>query len=640
MSADQIFTVTRSTDPRLKQGSHSFNAALGASAITQVITKCQQPSTSTLSISVIPSSPQTVIQRAPIFDATLNVSLTFNLIQAQTIDAPLVVWGRDFALARAAPLGQLVSSWNITINNAAVQQQNIPLPDLLHFLEGAKGRTGHGTTFRTPVYANWDDAFGTTYGLGSVADMQDGDIGPGGFDFVFTAPNGTPLSGSSTYTDDLGNTIKYVNGIPVVTAALNPAGPGVVGADFNVYILIKLRDTIMCSPFGFSYEQSLRETGLHGISSMLFQATLTTPAAARLFQGAMSAGVRLKSQQWPPNATKGGIPEANITTMYLSPSVQSQLPERSIVSLCNLQYYQTTTDIGSFCTAVPPYDGAPLSTGVVTFPAVSFSNVPDMLIISVRPQIPSTSQDPFYFTNADYQCTWGDNAIQQFVFANQRGLFAGQTSLTLACMSRNNGCKASLAQYGGANGTGYFISNGRRTVAGGAPLAIRPGIDFPLPPGVSVGSTGQVQFNFQMQVNVPQPNLPYVCTVIAVSSGYFVTENGVSRQVLVGLDQATVLGAQEGPDRYLTSKLIGGGWLSSLSSYAKNALENKDKLSALASAAYGAYKDKDPMAALGVAHQGYKMMRGSGGAMAGSGVAGAGMKRMRDTSLAARLAAQ
>ena len=242
----------------------------------------------------------------------------------------------------------------------------------------------------------------------------------------------------------------------------------------------------------------------------------------------------------------------------------------------------------------------------------------------------------------------------QFQFANQSGLFAGWNSAALTMMSKDNGSKASVSQYGGLSGSGYFMSNGLRTIAGGSVLVIRPGVNFPLPTGVSVGSTGQCQLNFQLAFNAvgswgtpvgsATAGRSYVCTVTALSSGYFVTENGVSRQLLVGLDEATVLGAPEAPDRYVTQKLVGGSWFSTLGSFAKNALANKDQILEAAKGLYNGAKNRDFGAlaqhGLGAFNAGKAVLgRGlAGGAMAGGAMAGAGMKRARyGDSLAGRL---
>jgi hypothetical protein len=258
-----------------------------------------------------------------------------------------------------------------------------------------------------------------------------------------------------------------------------------------------------------------------------------------------------------------GIQNPRVWMTYLSPSIQSTLPARSISTLCNLQYFQQQSTPSGYTAVGDTPNGTPFNQPVFTFSAVTFSNIPDLIMISIRPV--STSMRS---TEADWQCTYPDNAFQQFTFANQSGLFSGFTANSLIQMSRNNGSRSSLSQYGGTDGAGVMTLNGRPCTAGGAPLLIRPGVDFPLPPGTSVGSTGQVQLAFQLRFNAPGTNSDapraFVCTVTAISSGYFVTDNGVSRQLLVGLDEETVLKAPEAPNRFMAQRLTGGSLASHL----------------------------------------------------------------------------
>ena len=646
---DAVFQVTRSTDPRLVDTAHTFCATQGASAISVVPIQAATASTTILTYSVIPPSPQVVIQKSPLLDLVVNLQFTVSQGPEMDVGAladdpgvPLAVWGRDVAVARAYPLGQIVSSYNIQINNAAVQQQNVPLPDLAHVLETPRSRSARGTTSRLPLYASWDDAFGTTQALGSEADMQgDGDVGPGAYDVIYTNDQGAPLysitGGTGSYTVN-GVTVQFVNGMPYTSLANrnNSGNPLTPGKPVPIFIQMRLVDVVMCSPFGFSYLETFRETGMYGVSSLLINATLTQPSAARLLQGCTINGCTLQpnSLAWGP---KGGVVSAQIWMTYLSPSIQSTLPLRSVVSLCNINYFTASTGVitqmGAFL------DGADLPTQTITFSSVTFSNVPDVFLISVRP-------DPAYMmpSEADWCCTFPDGAMQQFQFANQSGLFAGWNSAALTMMSKDNGSKASVQQYGGLAGSGYFMNGGLRTIAGGSILVIRPGKDFPLPTGVSVGSTGQCQLNFQLKFNAPGAwgtGRKYICTVTALSSGYFVTENGVSRPLLVGLDEATVLGAPDAPDRYITQKLVGGGWFSTLSSFAKNALANKDQILQAAHGLYHGVKNRDlgAIAQHGMgAFQAGRAVLGHGGAMGGGAMAGAGMKRARyGESLAGRL---
>lgn len=685
-----VFTVVRSSDPRLVSVAHTFSAQTGASAISNVSVNAASNSNTVLTYSVIPPSPQVVIQRSLMLD--LIVYLQVNVLQVgmpvtgsgytytkdllqlykEPMGVPLAVWGRDIAVARAYPLGQIVQSYNIAINNAAVQQQNASLPDLAHLIETPRSRASRATTARIPIYASWDDAWGTNWSLGSLADMQgDGDMGPGGFNMWYCDPKGTPLStlggdggthaGQGQYEVQIGgNNIKvpFAYGQPYTCADNASTGTGGLNTDTTpgtnfdnagatkkiipIFVAMRMRDVVMCSPFGFNYQDTFRDPGMYGISSMLINATLSDPESTRLVQNCTSSGCIMVPRSsgggvsfTPAGGNTSGITAAKIWMTYLSPSITSTLPPRCVTPLCNLQYFQQALNLQT--QAPLDQDGKALPQGTVNFSAVTFSNIPDVFVFSCRP-LPNF-QAP---SEADYQGTLGDRAIQSFIFANQSGLFAGFSSLMLAEMSRDNGSKTPLSVYS-SDGSGYCMSAGKLTCVGGAPLVMRPGKDFPLPTGVAVGSTGQCQLTFQITYNLPGAQGPtagavqrnFQETVTALSSAYFVTEQGVSRPLQVGLDEATVLGAPEGPDRYVTSKLAGGSFFSSLGSFgsaARNVLSNAGKYADIGRQAYEGFKNRDPAAMLAAAHSGYKTATGRG-LVAGAGItAGAGFKRMRDLS--------
>ena len=215
----------------------------------------------------------------------------------------------------------------------------------------------------------------------------------------------------------------------------------------------------------------------------------------------------------------------------------------------------------------------------ITLNTVTFSQVPDSIMISGRPLF--SCQHP---TETDYCVAFPDRAITNFNFCNMVGPFGSSSARDLFEMNIKNGAIQTLQGYGGATGTGYFMFNGTRQNCASGPMIFRPADDFILPPGTSVGSTGQCQFTASFQYYVPgnfdqvegaldpivkaqaSPRT-IVWTITAISTGYFLTNNGNSRIFLVGLNDQMVLGAQPGPDRYQTRRLMGGGFLDSLSSF-------------------------------------------------------------------------
>ena len=681
--ADSIFTVTKSIDPRTTQPGHTYCTAQGGSAISVVQLAAATQGNTNWTFSVVPPSTNVIIEKAPHLDVTLTFQLLFlqsdgSGINGNTLIAmdpnfkPFARFGPDFAMGRAAPLGQLVSSWTINFNNAACMQQNVALPDLTHVLEGPKGRGEHGTTFRIPVLASWNDADKSDWGLSAAAaSMQgEGDCGPGVYNFVYCDGTGTPLPYRTTvdfYNPGTGpqgagdllafgpNSTCFQYGVPVT----NPLGGGALHA---VYFQVRAIDTVVCSPWAINYATARRETGLYGLSTLTFLAQLQAASQARLIQGCSQNGcVLMTPSLLGPGATAinqaapagfngasgdlmntNGVTNCKIWMTYISPTIQSTLPPRSISTLLSLQYFQSNVVGAAQFRSTGNNNIASLNQsvvqGTVNFSAVSFSCVPDLIMISVRPDFKTQFSD-----EADFCCTYPDNMFPQFTFANQSGLFSGFTSHAMTNMSRANGSRASLMQYGGADGSGFAMLGGNAVAVGGSVLLIRPGWDFPLPVGVSVGSTGQVQIAFQLNFNAIGSNVvgaavfnrTYVCTVTAISSGYFVTANGVSRQVLVGLDEVTVLNAPVAPDRFAAQKLAGGSFMNGLSAHGNAGTEFlsglKDQVSRAGSSGVTGGSMQSRLAQRArAAHMAWSQSRAS---TAGNGVSGGAMSAASATGM-------
>jgi hypothetical protein len=619
---DAVYTLYKTGDQRLQQVKETYTALLGAASINFVSYQAQSPTTSTITWTVVPPSTTTVFQKAPMLD--LTCIFVFFVQQTTYMDpsgVPLAKYGRDWAFAAASPVNALVNSWSIQLNNTNVQAQKVTLNDTLHCIRTPDQRASDTVTYRTPAYASWDDADGTTQGLGSFADMQgEGDVPPGAYEVTFMGclqeNNSTlePLPSNfanatgtyfarSTEQAVVGNIqVSYVCGQPVTSLA-TASGPATdivpLPTQWNgtiskaalgwspaplpvpIYARVRLIDVVMCSPFGFDYMDTFKSVGFFGVASLQFTAQMTTAVLARSIQGCAQYGCIL----YGPNAvliagvagTAPGYPatvvpaytqlpssnptdqqlisilSASILFTYISPMQYAVLPEQNIMPMMQQQYYPQTIQILNLAPQLGP--GLPLPTPSVTFNSMTFPAIPDLILISVRPD--PTTMAP---NEADWCCTFPDQPFTQFNFANNPAILSGVQSFQLSQICRKNGVRDSLAVMGGSGGTGYMMSNGRKVVAGGAPLALRPGLDFPLPEGSSPGTNGQVQMNFNMKFNAPGlwKGRKYICLVTAIMKGYFITAAGTSRIILVGLENTQILGASPGPDTHSTSHLIGG----------------------------------------------------------------------------------
>lgn len=620
---DAVYTLLKTGDKRLQQVKESYTAMLGAASINFVQYTSQAPTTSTVTWTVVPPSTTTVFQKSPMLDITCL--FVFFVQQTTYMDpngVPLAKYGRDWAFAAASPVNALVNSWSIQLNNTNIQAQKVTLNDTIHCIRTPDQRASDTVTYRTPAYASWNDADGTTQGLGSFADMQgEGDIPPGAYEVTFTDGQGKPLNSQAQMTyqpraadASLTNwgwdpsqtgqmTIKVVSGQPVtdISYASGPAtdvvqplstwngtdktvaaiGFSIVPLFIPMYVQVRLIDVVMCSPFGFDYMHTFDTVGFFGVASMQFNAQLTTAVNARSIQGCSNHGCILlgpnavviagaivtpsgqaptigpvykKMQQSNPTDQQlVAITQASIWFTYISPMQYAVLPEQNIMPMAQLVYYPQI--VTSKTNTGPVIAGGPLTLSTVNFNSVTFPAVPDLIFISVRPNVVGQAPD-----EADWSCTFPDQPFTQFNFANNPAILSGVQAFQLSQISRKNGLRDSLAVLGGSTGSGYLMSNGRKCVAGGGLIVLRPGLDFPLPEGASPGTNGQVQMNFNLQFLSPgsYPGRDYVCLVTAVMKGFFITAAGTSRLILVGLENSQVLAAPPGPDMHSTAHLLGG----------------------------------------------------------------------------------
>jgi hypothetical protein len=530
---------------------------------------------------------------------------------------PFGVWGSDFAVAAANPVAQLTQSVSLQMNNVSTTMQSPVIRDLTHVMSGPSQNATRGTTSKIPIACDWNVVDGTPQGLGSQAEMSEsGQVPPGAFDVVFVAPkpgssadgdnwaalNGTegaftwgvhPSSwpGAQSEFNDLMNTMwdppagqTYQVVLPSGATLTVPfyagqplTSPANVGQNVVMWVRFRTSDPLFTPPLGYNSQDALQRPGIWGLASAGISMQLTDAATARWIQSCSNSGFCLL----PGAAGQKIMRVLNATCWqkYLTPSLEQDLPAECAVPLAQTQFYQQTS------TPIPQvqgFTGQPMPLQTITLNTVTFSQVPDSIIISGRPIF--SCQMP---TETDYCVAFPDRAITNFNFCNMVGPFGSSSARDLFEQTLKNGGGQTLQGMGGATGTGYFMLNGTRQNCASGPLIFRPADDFILPPGTSVGSTGQCQFTASFQYYVPGvfnnwegPGDPpanssprtIVWTITAISTGYFLTNNGNSRIFLVGLNDQMVLGAPAGPDRYQARRLMGGGFLDSLSSFGQQIL--------------------------------------------------------------------
>lgn len=624
----QLCKIQKSWDPMLIAGKCTFTTGIGGTNMTCVPTKLSGiANTSNLNYTITPPSINVVMKKAPLHDVTCTFRVVcvqsdgsgkgFNSLVAMNPNgAPFAVYGRHFAVARAAPVTALTNNIVSYINNVSCTAQAPYLPAIMHALEGPRGRGQHGVTYRQPTMASWDDADGSLWGLSANhADaLGDGDVGPGAYEMIYTDGTGTALEyfadikfydangvvqtlnpyTNGTAADTYGSSVAHKDwtafqyGRPVT----HPLG---AGRAHNVFFQIRLIDPVQCPPFAFNENEAANETGMYGVSTINLQFTLMNASDARLVQGCTSDGCIYLTNQGVTSAevtadsalgTQGAlggssvqlngsgdifkISNAQVWTYYLSQAENSVLPSRSICTYMNIQFWQQQV----LPTDVVYYDGQQkgLSETTFTFNSVTLGNIPELLAVFVQPT--NAPGSGYRASEADWMCTFQDNCMKQLTFCNASGNMSGWPMSVITPMTKRNGEKSSIQALGGLSGSGVCMVNGQRTIPGGGVFYMIPGKDFPLPAETGPGSAGQIQISFMLGFLTPAKR-NYTVTLVSFSSGLFITDSGVSRQITVALDKAAFQQADVVADRFSTRRLLGGDMQTNLNAAAST--KGKDK---------------------------------------------------------------
>ena len=166
------------------------------------------------------------------------------------------------------------------------------------------------------------------------------------------------------------------------------------------------------------------------------------------------------------------------------------------------------------------------ATTSFTFPVIQLNQVPDTLLVFIRPPVSdtSTSADGLInqFNKQSGYLTINDASIN---FNNQSGILSSASQEELYYLSKQNGSKQTWQDFKGSTGIQGGIRAGQGSI-----LVLKPAYNFNLPSFLSGGSLGQ--FGLQVQLSCTN-NLGYAVAnpemvVIAVNSGIMVTQQGSS----------------------------------------------------------------------------------------------------------------
>ena len=498
--------------------------------------------------------------------------VTFN--QAVPAGQPLLVWGRDVALA-AFPLNQLCSTLTATINDttSVINSQDV-LNTVLRMCDHNKNRLQRTCPTMLDKYQSYNDAFGAINNpLAGWENATAEDEVPNGafYNVVFTGQNGQALVGSSATpvaNSGVSGTAGwvYTNGTPVAP----PAGYA-AGATVNIWYQWTSTEKLVLSPFTFS-DCHEWETGLFGINNIQLIMNLQSPA--RTLRSSTGAGRAIVSGSigYNQNATSA-FQQSVVNVIFLTPSLDVPLPPKSVVSYMEFPRYITQYQNGTIAAG----DKGQIISQTITLP-----QIPDLFIIYARPQQyvdganqPDPTQGDWYFplaTRAD-----SVNNPLSINFDNFSGLLSSVTAEELYAMSVKNGLNQSWNEWVGYahsqkptfTGPAYTASSGAgRVPLVGGPLVLKPSQDITLQTGQSCSLVGNFTFQFSLWVRntASTPQTPQLY-VITVNSGFFESIRGSSRIIKGVLSEQDIISAPlapSAPTRDMLQRMVGGGMAGSL----------------------------------------------------------------------------
>jgi hypothetical protein len=193
--------------------------------------------------------------------------------------------------------------------------------------------------------------------------------------------------------------------------------------------------------------------------------------------------------------------------------------------------------------------------GNVSSQTITLPQIPDMLIIYVKPTTYAATDADWYYpiTKANIQ------------FDNYSGILASHTTEELYTMSYNNGLHMDYAQW---LGTGKN-ADGLNTELTGGFLVLKPSKDIPLRTGQAPSLVG----NFTLQIGLTIKNNTNVSTiqdlnvwVITCNSGFFETVRGSSRIIKGVLSESDIINATLGEINVRSdiNRYVGGSFKSML----------------------------------------------------------------------------
>jgi hypothetical protein len=541
-------------DDRLNISDHiGFGVNKSAQSINQQTFTSQSNTSSSINLNCLVPSLSTVIDRHIQIKTQFQLSITGNVAVA---GERLVQYPLNTCLA-AFPFSQLVNQLSVQINN-------------------------------TTVNSNYQDTLEVMLRQMSAEDLAKyADLCPIMPDF-YQRPSVLPTGALSPF-QSVDNAIseKMLPRGSWVLDAISGNTAAVAGGDAKTVLLtFTTTEPIFCSPFLFGDTLDNHNAGLTGVSSINFNFNLDTTASRALRYLTQVAGGGLNVFT---SSSIAAISSCAVLMTFLSPQPSQLIPLTSVLPYYELPIFKTTTSPSTTAVAAPQ--------GAATFQVVSTviapNSIPDKLYLGVRKAVGSRriTDNESYFPINSITLTWNNNS----------GILGTATVDDLYYFSKKAGLKMPFSQFRGKAAAASLAAPVLTQLTGGVVC-----LDFcdMIPIMEDYYSSGSLgTWNFTATVNCENNTASDAIgqvelLTIFMTSGCFQTTSGVSSQYIGVLSKDIVLRvSQEDPITKIDNRrMVGGGWLSRMSSFINHPAVKaigKQVLGAAASAAKGALAGSD-----------------------------------------------
>lgn len=577
-------------DARIEQTPAQFAVNKGGLAVTATQYKAIAASASQVSFTINVPSQNVFLDRAPDFQATVNLTGSMTVTPAAPIAAgtslEILRLGKNAALC-AFPLTSIFATLQVTINDASTTQ-NLDVADVLfRMTDQRKNNIRRHCPNMLDTFAKYKDAVGFINSpLNGYGDATSYEQQPNGawYNVKFTGAALAAGVGGAIAFDD--NSITY-------TA---PAGGQAGAFTFNYTFQFSSSEKLFISPFIFADEEEYSTVGLFGLNNanLVFNTKNDMSRILRIAPAASGDGLSaLTAGGFTTLVPETAFQDASIVCQYITPSLDLPLPAKSIVPYLESPRYIQSVQL--------------TENGLNTVQSnnVVLPSVPDLIAIYLKKK---------NYAIGDAEYTVPIRKINM-LWDNVQGLLSSFTPEQLFQMSVENGLRMDWNTWSGR----------ARAKAGAVPtcggmLLIKPGENTSLASGIAPSVIGNYVMQYDLTVDksaLPQAETEFVLYTVCFFSGYFESMSGSSRIRKGILSEADVLAAEPLYHKMELKRMVGHGWFSKLGSMLSKAVDIYSKTKPAISAVKGLLpegKVKDVLQKVGYGHV-------AGGAVTGGAAA-------------------